>query len=193
VQRLGSSLAQTGTTIERVQVTICTPPARIYTWGLLHNLVRVSGQRIPPEQVFAMWKLKWFQEKSHLERRFTEEPGLEAQFLARPEVTELSKMSRGTVRRAIDVDHRLEVILKAAKNPPPQPKSTSTQYPENVYISSGGGAFHRIRNCAALGQGQRSVSRRGGTPTRVNPIPYRQAKARGMEPCQACFPPNWNR
>ena len=147
-----------------------------------------------------MWKLKWFQQKPHLERRFTEEPGLEAQFLARPEVTELSKMSKLTVSRAIDVDHRLEVILKAAKNilkaaknPPRRPKTTPTQGKRYVYVSSGGGAFHRIRNCAALGQGQRSVSRRGGTPTRVNPIPYRQAKARGMEPCQACFPPNWNR
>ena len=140
-----------------------------------------------------MWKLKWFQEKPHLERRFTEEPGLEAQFLARPEVTELSEMSWGTVRRAIDVDHRLEEILKAAKNPRSQPETTSTQYPKNVYISSGGGAFHSRRNCAALGQGQRSVSRRGGTPTPVIAVQYTQAKARDKEPCQACFPPNQNR
>ncbi len=153
----------------------------------------MSGQKIPPEQVFSMWKLKWFQEKPHLERQFKEEPGLKAQFLAHPAVTELSKMSRGTVSRAIDVDHRLEEILKAAKNPPPRPKTTSTQYPKNVYISSGGGAFHKRRNCAALRQGQRSVSRRGGTPAPVIAVQYRQAKARGMEPCQACFPPNWKR
>ena len=165
-------------------------PARIYTWGLLHNLVRVSGQKISPEQVFSMWKLKWFQEKPHLERRFTEEPGLKAQFLARPEVTELSEMSWGTVRRAIDVDHRLEEILKAAKNPPPRPKTTSTQYPKNVYITQGGGVFHRGKNCAALKEGQRKTSRWGGTPTPVIAVEHKQAKNMGKEPCLACFPPN---
>ena len=141
-----------------------------------------------------MWKLKWFQEKPHLERQFKEEPGLKAQFLAHPAVTELSKMSRGTVSRAIDVDHRLEVILEAAKNPTPQPKATSAQYPKNVWITtSSGGAFHKGKNCAALRRGQRIVSKRGGTPAPVIAVQYKQAKARGTEPCQACFPPNRKR
>ena len=141
-----------------------------------------------------MWKLKWFKEKPHLERRFKEVPNLKYKFLARPEVTELSKMSRGIVRRAIDVDHRLENILKAAKSPPPRPKTTSTQYPKNVFITDGGGlAFHKWRRCRGLNEGQRWVSRRGGTPAPVIAVQYRQAKARGMEPCQVCFPPNQNR
>ena len=141
-----------------------------------------------------MWKLKWFQDKPHLEARFENDPGLKAQFLSRPEVAELSKMSRGTVRRAIDVDHRLEVILEAAKKPPPQPKVAPTHYPENVIITDGAGlAFHKWRRCRALNEGQRWVARRGGNPAPVIVVQYKQAKARGMEPCQNCFPPNWER
>jgi len=129
-----------------------------------------------------MWKMKW----PHLE--------VPSNFLTRPEVAELSKMSWGTVRRAIDVDHRLEVILEAAKNPTPRPKTTSAQYPKNVWITkASGGAFHKGKNCALLRRGQRMVSNRGGTPAPVIAVQYKQAKARGTEPCQACFPPNRKR
>ena len=162
------------------------PPARIYTWGLPLNLIRVYAQKVPPRQVLAMWKMKWLKEKPHLK--------VPSNFLTRPEVIELSKMPHGTVRRAIDVDPRLKVILEAAKNPTPRPKTTSAQYPENVWITtSSGGAFHKGKNCAALRRGQRIVSNQGGTPAPVIAVQYKQAKARGTEPCQACFPPNRKR
>jgi len=139
-----------------------------------------------------MWKLKWFKEKPGLERRFKEKPELKAQFLASPEVAELSKMSRSTVRRAIDVDPRLEKILEAAKNPAPQPKTKRdwSQYPEHVYLSSGGNVFHKAKNCAGLIEGQKKVRRRGGTPGLVRPVALKQAKNKGREPCLVCFPPN---
>jgi hypothetical protein len=168
--------------------------------GLLHNLARVSGQKIPPEQVFSMWKLKWFKEMPGLERRFTEEPGLEAQFLARPEVTELSKMSKLTVSRAIDVDHRLEVILKAAKNPPRRPKTTPTQGKRYVYVSEvpwwGSDVrpldvFHETTTCVALTKSQQDA-RRAGAPYRVRTVEYKQA-AKSKRPCKICSPQNQNR
>jgi len=70
----------------------------------------------------------------------------------------------------------------------------AAQYPKHVWITtSSGGAFHKGKNCAALRKGQRIVENKGGTPAPVIAVQYKQAKARGTEPCQACFPPNRKR
>ena len=65
----------------------------------------------------------------------------------------------------------------------------ASQYPKIVYISSGGLVFHRDMDCAGLREGQKKVSRRGGTPGEVTPVELKQAKNKGKEPCQVCFPP----
>ena len=66
----------------------------------------------------------------------------------------------------------------------------ASQYPKNVYISSGGLVFHKDKDCAGLREGQKKVSRRGGTPGQVIALELKQAKNKGKEPCQVCFPPN---
>ena len=65
----------------------------------------------------------------------------------------------------------------------------ASQYPKNVYISSGGLVFHKDKDCAGLREGQKKVSRRGGTPGQVIALELKQAKNKGKEPCQVCFPP----
>ena len=65
----------------------------------------------------------------------------------------------------------------------------ASQYPKNVYISSGGLVFHKDKDCAGLREGQKKVSRRGGTPGEVIALELKQAKNKGKEPCQVCFPP----
>ena len=75
----------------------------------------MSARAIPPEQVFSMWKLKWFKAKPDLERLFRDRPELRDKFLLRKEVADLSKMSRKTVRQAINVGHLLADILKEAE------------------------------------------------------------------------------
>ena len=75
----------------------------------------MSAQAIPPEQVFFMWKLKWFEAKPDLKRLFRDRPELRDEFLLREEVADLSKMRRDTVRQAIKVGHLLADILKEAE------------------------------------------------------------------------------
>jgi len=75
----------------------------------------MSARAIPPEQVFSMWKLKWFKAKPDLKRRFRDRPELRDKFLLRKEVADLSKMRRDTVQQAINVGHLLADILKEAE------------------------------------------------------------------------------
>ena len=75
----------------------------------------MSTPTIPPEQVFAMWNLKWFEAKPDLRRLFRDQPELRDEFLERKEVADLSKMSREIVRQAINVSHLLAHILEEAQ------------------------------------------------------------------------------
>lgn len=65
----------------------------------------------------------------------------------------------------------------------------ASQYPKNVYISSGGLVFHGDKNCEGLADGQKRVRRRGGTPGEVIAVELKQAKNKGKTPCLVCFPP----
>jgi ATP-dependent exoDNAse (exonuclease V) beta subunit len=86
---------------------------------LEHRVRHGSWDRIspkhPPEQVFAMWNLKWFEAKPDLRRLFRDQPELRDEFLEKKEVADLSKMSREIVRQAINVSHLLEQILEEAQ------------------------------------------------------------------------------
>lgn len=94
---------------------------------------------IPPEQIFAMWKLRWLKNNRDLQRRFNKEPELREKFLARPELAELSRMSRETVRMAIDRDHTVSGILTAARIIDRQPytggpnRSNAPDLPSNTF------------------------------------------------------------
>jgi|TARA_B100000315_G_scaffold113270_1_gene103869 hypothetical protein len=94
---------------------------------------------IPPEQIFAMWKLRWLENDRYLQRRFDKEPELSDQFLARSELAELSKMSRDTLRKAIDEHQKLDLILAAAQIIDRQPyvpdpnKPAAPDVPSNTF------------------------------------------------------------
>ncbi len=89
----------------------------------------MSAQAIPPEQVFFMWKLKWFKAKPDLERLFRDRPELRDEFLLRKEVADLSKMRRDTVRQAIKVGHLLADILKEAQRLEAEAKNATPANP----------------------------------------------------------------
>mgnify|MGYP006435313595 FL=1 len=94
---------------------------------------------IPPEQIFAMWKLRWLKNNRDLQRRFNKEPELREKFLARSELAELSKMSRDTWRKAIETHSKLKDILMAARIIDDQPyvsnpgKRPAPDVPSNTF------------------------------------------------------------
>jgi len=62
-------------------------------------------------------------------------------------------------------------------------------YPETVYVTGGGSAFHKDRRCDAMESGQRHVVARGGSPSEITAVGIQVALGReGREPCQRCFP-----
>jgi len=94
---------------------------------------------IPPEQIFAMWKLRWLKNNSDLQRRFNREPELRGQFLDRSELAELSEMSRDTLEKAINKHRKLTDILIAARTIDRQPyvrdpnKPDAPDLPSNTF------------------------------------------------------------
>jgi hypothetical protein len=61
-------------------------------------------------------------------------------------------------------------------------------YPNIVYITSGGSAFHKVRECRWLIKGQQSVERRGGISGEVKAVNVQYAIGSGYLPCQHCLP-----
>ena len=57
----------------------------------------------------------------------------------------------------------------------------------SVWISDGGAAFHRARDCEALAEGQRRVERWGGQVSEVRQVPHATAIRLSREPCLVCI------
>ena len=69
-----------------------------------------------------------------------------------------------------------------------KPSSPDDDEPRFVYITEGwGAAYHKIRDCPALIEGQKFVERKGGTPAPVKRVALSTAKATLHSPCQVCF------
>ena len=71
---------------------------------------------------------------------------------------------------------------------PCKPSSPDDDEPPFVYITEGwGAAYHKIRDCRALIEGQKFVEIRGGTPAPVKRVSLSTAKASLHSPCQVCL------
>lgn len=57
----------------------------------------------------------------------------------------------------------------------------------SVWISDGGAAFHRNRDCEALAEGQRRVERWGGETHEVRQVARPTAERLGRQPCLVCI------
>lgn len=57
----------------------------------------------------------------------------------------------------------------------------------SVWISGGGGVFHRDCDCEGLIDGQRAVERRGGEPDDVIQVAMATALRLSREPCLVCM------
>lgn len=62
--------------------------------------------------------------------------------------------------------------------------------PEHLYMTEGTGssAFHALRSCRALADGQDFIAKRGGTPAPILAITPKQAASTGKFPCLECLP-----
>jgi hypothetical protein len=61
-------------------------------------------------------------------------------------------------------------------------------YGASVWVTAGGAAFHRRRNCEYLVAGQELVAQRGGSPDVVRSVSVGVAQAEGRQPCLLCYP-----
>ena len=65
-----------------------------------------------------------------------------------------------------------------------KPKS----FPEQVFVSAGSSAFHKVPGCAQLARGQSHVERLGYERSQVVETHVEVAISKGLFPCQGCFP-----
>jgi hypothetical protein len=56
----------------------------------------------------------------------------------------------------------------------------------SVWISDGGAAFHKDRDCEALADGQRRVERWGGQASEVHQVAVATALRLSRQPCLVC-------
>ena len=69
-----------------------------------------------------------------------------------------------------------------------KPSSPDDDEPRFVYITEGwGAAYHKIRDCRAMSEGQKFVERKGGTPAPVKRVALSVATATLHSACQVCF------
>src|SRR5262249_12799204 len=61
-----------------------------------------------------------------------------------------------------------------------------TELPDRVAITPGGAVCHLLTHCAALREGWRQVSRRGGSPGDLTWVPIADALAAGRGGCEVC-------
>ena len=75
----------------------------------------VVTAKIPPEQIFYMWRDKWFKVHPELKELFKSQPRKKDEFLAKSEVSELTEFPRPILLEAIDNYRLLAEILENAK------------------------------------------------------------------------------
>ena len=61
-------------------------------------------------------------------------------------------------------------------------------YGQTAFVSDGGSAFHKSRDCPLLLEGQAKVARRGDLAAEVELVAVQQALGDDRSPCQHCYP-----